>query len=364
MLTIYSQTHSTGVDETVNGALINVRGLNEGYGSFAWRCLNASVALGLYIWHAIWPEGVHVLYLPQVGKVPDQAVLGLCVLGAVAGAFIFAWWRFRGARGVLAGGALWALAAVGPTLGVAGGFGFHALADRFTYVPAMAIGFLVLVASGGRMRGRWRRLVVCGIALPMAGGIAAWGAWHARTYRSNITLFEQAARCDAKHFVAHGELGAEYCKMGRVAEGIALLRGCLAAYPVKDVAVHLANTLATRGWQEDFAEIKRLCAGVTEKDSSIVQCKALDAMGTVAMFEHRWGDAIVQFTRALQLPTARILGDDTPMRLAMCHFNVKDWKKAQPILVRLAGSKRPEVRAKAREMLQLIWQAEKPSVML
>ena len=37
---------------------------------------------------------------------------------------------------------------------------------------------------------------------------------------------------------------------------------------------------------------------------------------------------------------------------------------AKPILTKLAASKRPEVREKAREMLQIIWNAERPQVFL
>ena len=181
-----------------------------------------------------------------------------------------------------------------------------------------------------------------------------------------MTLWEQAAICDPTHYVAIGELGAEYCRMGKVDEGIGLLRYCLSVHRTPDIAAHLADTLATRGRREDFAEIKELCSHVPEGEEAgaAARAKADDALGTVAMFEMRWDEAKARFSRALASSVARQLGDDTPMRLAMCHFNTKDYEKAKPILNRLAASRRPEVRAKAREMLQLIWRAERPQVFL
>lgn len=367
-LASYSQTHVTGVD-TPSG-VIDIRGLYEGYGSFGWRCLNAAVALGMYIWHGLTGQGIHILYLPRIDARPADMWLGLGMLAAATAAVALAFWRLRRLRWAIAGCALWFLGTIGPTLGIAGGFGCHAYADRFTYWPMMAFGVLACCAAaewGVSGRGaRWARRLACAAAVLAVGYYGWMGHQNAATYRANVTLWEQAAICDPTHYVAIGELGAEYCRMGRVDEGIGLLRYCLSVHRTPDIAAHLADTLATRGRREDFGEIKELCSHVPEGEEAgaSARAKADDALGTVAMFEMRWDEAKARFSRALASSVAKQLGDDTPMRLAMCHFNTKDYEKAKPLLNRLAASKRPEVRAKAREMLQLIWRAERPQVFL
>ena len=366
-LATYSQTHVTGVD--IKPGIVDIRGLYEGYGSFAWRCLNAAVALGMYFWHAATGRGIHILYLPKVDARPDDLWLGLASLAVVTAAVAWAFFRFRAMRAVIAGCALWFLGTIGPTLGVAGGFGCHAYADRFTYWPMMAFSVIGVVAAAKAMSavssgGALRAGVV---ALSLAVAYYGWAGYcNAATYRANVTLWEQAAISDPRHYVAYGELGAEYCRMGRVDEGIALLRYCLGINRRSDIAAHLADTLATRGRMEDFAEIKELCSHVPEGyDSDVAtRAKADDALGTVAMFEGRWDEAIARFTAALGSSVAKQLGDDTPMRLAMCYFNTRRYDMAKPILTKLAASKRPEVREKAREMLQIIWNAERPPVFL
>jgi hypothetical protein len=365
VLATYSQTHVTGVD--IKPGIVDIRGLYEGYGSFAWRCLNAAVALGMYFWHAATGHGIHILYLPKIDARPDDLWLGLASLAVVTALVAWAFFRFRATRFAIAGCALWFLGTIGPTLGVAGGFGCHAYADRFTYWPMMAFSVLGVVAVA-RAAVPPRLAVRVGVAaLSLAVAYYGWAGYrNAATYRANVTLWEQAAISDPRHYVAYGELGAEYCRMGRVDEGIALLRYCLGINRRSDIAAHLADTLATRGRMEDFAEIKELCSHVPEGyDSDVAtRAKADDALGTVAMFEGRWDEAIARFSAALGSSVAKQLGDDTPMRLAMCYFNTRKFDMAKPILTKLAASKRPEVREKAREMLQIIWNAERPQVFL
>lgn len=359
LLTCYSQTHGTGL-ETPGESLVDVRTLNEGYGTFAWRCLNAAVALGMHFYHAVTTDGIHLLYLPKVDARPDDLILGLVCLALVTALTVWAFVRLPRRRMVIVGCALWFFATIGPTLGVAGGFGFHAYADRFTYWPFMAFSVL-----GGLLIAPQRtgvRRTVAGV-LTVACLFYAFAAFcNAATYCANFRIFEQAAISDPNHYVARGELGAEYCRMGRVDEGVALLRDCLYARPTPEIAAHLATTLATRGKREDIPEIRELCSHVPPDASPAARSKADDALGTAAMYEYKWDEAIGYFKAALSSPFADGLGEDTPMKLAMCYFNKKDYANARKRAQRLATSTRPSVRDKAREMLQRIWQAERPQV--
>ena len=42
------------------------------------------------------------------------------------------------------------------------------------------------------------------------------------------------------------------------------------------------------------------------------------------------------------------------MRLAMCHWNIKQYAAAAPYLMRLSASQRPDISAKAKELLSMM----------
>jgi hypothetical protein len=110
------------------------------------------------------PVGIHLDYRAVPGGWPVQGALGLGVLAVLAAG---AWWWCRRIRrraeqdqafdraGLFLMGAviLWFFAALAPTLGIFGSFGEHARADRFLYLPAMALpiaGVLLYGARGAR----------------------------------------------------------------------------------------------------------------------------------------------------------------------------------------------------------------------
>ena len=167
-LAVYSQTHPEGRPEL---ALFTA--------SLPWRLLNAAVSTGLYLFQALVPVGLHLDYRATPGHFPLDGLLGLATLAAVALVFGFilyrAWKKGRQADGgtgtdaqervppVLTVRRLLALllffcAALAPTLGIFGSFGEAARADRFFYLPSLALsfglGFFVLDLSRTARRGR------------------------------------------------------------------------------------------------------------------------------------------------------------------------------------------------------------------
>ena len=151
-LAMYSQTHPAGHE---------VRALFSA--SLPWRLLNAVVAIGLSLFQMVVPVGIHIDYRAVPGQWPIHGLLGcltfaLCLVPS-------AWCLvccFRasilsarpapstkhqalGTKHQALTTILWFLAALLPTLGIFGSFGEHARADRFLYVPMMAVAFAVRV---------------------------------------------------------------------------------------------------------------------------------------------------------------------------------------------------------------------------
>ena len=116
-----------------------------------WRISNAIAAYGCYLFHSVWPVGLAVQCIARYPAPPRFLQIGIVATVATA---VFVIWRLKchTRRGShlpdhaddwpLAGVLFFAVAVL-PFLGLSG-FGFHAYADRFTYVPSVGLSLLVV----------------------------------------------------------------------------------------------------------------------------------------------------------------------------------------------------------------------------
>ena len=346
ILATYSQTHGTGED---------ARGLF--YSTFSWRLLNALVSLGIYFYHFIVPVGLQFWYRPIRGGLPLHTPLALITLGVVTAAWCIAFWRCRDRRRVLLVTAFWFCAGIGPTLGVAASFGNHAFADRFTYLPMMAVSILIVFLLPGV---KFLNLKYFVLLMPLLA-FAALAFDYTRTYRNNLTAFENVARWDPNHCYAWTNIGSEtILRTGDFKKGIECFRRSLALFPTDEAENQLATALISVNDPKDEDEIVRLCMkgadwktspkeGViplipAEKDKDGFR---MEALGVISTRHRDWPNAIRCFETAL----SREPREDTRMRLAMCYWNLKRHDEAIPHLRILERSQRPDISAKARELL-------------
>ena len=365
-IAVHSQTNAEGME---------ARGLYEGYGSLAWRCLNAAVALGLYIAQTVVPVKVHIMYRPVVGGVPHGAFVGLAVLcAAAAGVCVLSGRVFGGGRRprragdvdgqgarfrgrVALAGVLWFLAAVAPTLGIAGGFGDQARADRFLYLPAMGLSLALMAAMAGR-GGRAGRVVLpaASAVLLCVYGAAAWA--NASTYETDYSVFANVLRHDPEHPLALAHVGTELCaRMGRPDEGIECYRRALKCEnPSEDTAAQLAYSLAVRNGPGDAQEIVNLCSNLVERPELDVRGMATEALGIVAMRGGGWRDAARFLDASIRAEQRKMEPDEAMVRLAICRYRLGEKDKAEALLKPLAmRSGNKKVRDKARALLQALW---------
>lgn len=348
-LATYSQTHGDA----------DGRGLF--YSTFSWRLLNAAVSLGIFFYHTVVPVGLQFWYRPIRGGIPLHTALGLVSLALVTGGFLLALWKCRAHRRTLLMTALWFCAAISPTLGIAGSFGNHAFADRFTYVPMMALSIMiVLVAPDGLVS---RRILSCGLLL-FSLFIIPFSFSYARTYRNNMAAFENVARWDPGHAYAWTNIGIEtIAKTGDFEKGIACFRKSIALFPTEEAQDELGYALSVRNDPKDEAEVVDFCMKRADWKTSpkegviplIPETKDRDgfcseALGVVSTRHQDWPNAI----RCLAASFQRGGREDTRMRLAMSYWNMKRRDLAAPHLQVLSASPRPDIAAKARELLSAI----------
>lgn len=156
------------------------------------RLLGACAAFGIYLRNTLWPQWLAPQCIKTWPMLPRFWLPGLVISG------LWGWWLFKSIAArwsrrkdeatvetfdgfpvrltfrfaqdpLLAGGAWFALALV-PMLGIVS-FGFHAFADRFTYIPSVGLSVIAMIGIGrlARRLGRLPTLVACSLAVLALG---------------------------------------------------------------------------------------------------------------------------------------------------------------------------------------------------
>ena len=184
-LAVYSQTHAEGYA---------VRELFSA--SLPWRILNAAVATGLSLFQLVVPVGIHLDYRAVPGRFPIDGAVGLSALALAA--VLFAAAALKRHRDAARSTRLFALAlffsaALVPTLGIFGSFGEHARADRFLYLPMMAVS---IALSLWRTR-RPKTAAAAGSVVVLAALALSYPV--VASYRNDHAAFSRALKFDPDH---------------------------------------------------------------------------------------------------------------------------------------------------------------------
>lgn len=304
-IAVYSQTHAAGYAER---ALYTA--------PLWWRALNAAVSVGLYLIQSIVPVGLHADRLIMTGSMPFGTVAVIAFFAAMAIAALIQRNRETVRRALP--WAVFFLAAVTPVLGLFGSFGREAMADRFSYMPCVALAALVAITIPRLAVSRSAGFVVY---------IAAWTVFTwmlAGTWRNDYTLFSRVLAVDPNHPRALYHVASEECaRFGDLDSGIEHFRRSLAIENSFDTAAQLCYALARRGQPFDFAEVR--CYGSeAERDHSLDRKgMMLEALGMAAMYEGRWNDAASCFEDSIKAPRRFYPADEARRLLAICRRHLQ-----------------------------------------
>lgn len=378
-IAVYSQTHAKGYD---------VRNLFTV--PFLDRSLNALKSIGLYIFKTFIPFDLHIDCRWGTSELPADGwgvilaagtglVLLMCwFLYSFNSRFPFFPFQRRAQRacptvsdslfsGVHGASALplpssllillFFLFSIAPTLGVFGSFGREARADRFMYIPAMAISVLLVSWWSAKRRPAFLNWVltfaVLAYLLPTLRLIP--------TFKNDYTVFSRVLECDPVHPRALSHVASEECARFRDFDsGIRHFRDSLACEWNRDTACQLAFALATRGRTDDMKDIRVLgeSTGIAKNPETDRKGLMLEALGMAAIKERRWNEAVVFFAAAIRAPARLYPADDAYARLGVALANGGRHKEAEQVFSALAkpgSGVRESVRTFAERSLERLF---------
>lgn len=216
----------------------------EKYLPFDSRLANAFVSFVTYLVKIFWPHDLAVFY-PFPDQLPAGQVAGAALLiFIISAAVIIAIKRWP----YLFVGWLWYTITLLPVIGIIQ-VGDFAMADRYTYLPAIGIG--VMLAWGipllfQRADLREKILIPAGI---LALAILAVLSWQqCRYWKNSIDLFSHALQVTKNNTLAHNSLGVALVDAGRTKEAIAHYQAAIKINPYNDKAhSNLGLALAAEG---------------------------------------------------------------------------------------------------------------------
>ncbi len=192
------------------------------------RLLNAAAAYGMYFKNTVWPIDLAMQCTQKWPNLPRFVWPGLMISLAVAlyitRRLLGLWddrkrliqkdekamlpsFRYAGKSDFLLAGALWFSVAIVPMLGIAN-FGYHSFADRFTYIPSIGLGLLIMgVVDKFPIRRRMLHVLYCVILIPIMVLLLRQETF----WRDDQTIWEHTIAIDGEDSaVAHGALGMYY----------------------------------------------------------------------------------------------------------------------------------------------------------
>ncbi len=334
------------------------------YAPLGERLLNAMVAVGLYLAQMVVPVGIHLDYRVVLGGWPLNGALGLSVFVVAVLLLIYCLKALKAINGLNGPNGLNGLKALMffavallPTLGLFGSFGEHARADRFLYVPAMAVPLFVAGWISGVSRSssasRMPRIAFC-VLLVILPIFAAISFRVAATYRDDLSAFSRTLACDPHHWRALAHVGEAECAANNLDAGIDHLRLSRKVYPRETTDGKLAYALMRRGRSADWDEIRAVCAPYAADPSRDAKGQALEALGTAELKARDWPNAALHLSRSILAPARFYSSADAKLKLAYAWHNGGRRTDARKLFEAISRSTRADLSAKADEVLSVL----------
>jgi protein O-mannosyl-transferase len=185
--------------------------------TFAVRLNNSIVAYSMYLWKAVWPSQLAVLY-PHPGN--SLAVWKIAVSATVLLSITAVVIRCPSRRYLLTGW-LWFLGTLVPVIGIVQ-VGFQSMADRYAYIPLIGVFVMAVWAASDRAQ-HWKLKPAWSVVPAFVILLAL--SWTARRqlryWDSGIDLWTHTLAVNPANFIAHDNLGDALLMQGKPDEAYA-----------------------------------------------------------------------------------------------------------------------------------------------
>jgi tetratricopeptide (TPR) repeat protein len=298
-----------------------VQNLSEKNFPAAARWANVPIAYVRYLSKIFWPFHLSFFYSYRAWPMLEVVEAGI-LLGLISGVVV---WRWR-KQPYLAVGWGWFIGMLVPVIGLVQA-GSQAMADRFTYLPSIGIGIMVVWAIH-----EWaprRPAIIAGVLFLAACSILA--SQRVPIFRDSETLWRATLREDPNSPVALDNLARCLIDQQRFAEAIASEHEALAIRPTDAEAKNnlaiidlrtgkiddaVTEAQASLGLQPHNAQAYDIMAQADLKKGRVGEAKdayrkALELdpslaeawcnLGFCLLQQHRTGDAVVAYQKALDL---------------------------------------------------------------
>jgi protein O-mannosyl-transferase len=242
------------------------------------RLANVPVSYARYLGKMIWPTDLAVLY-PMPGHWAWWQVVGAVLVLVLVSLWVVL--RARSAPYLIVGWLLF-LGMLFPTIGVIQ-VGFHAIADRYTYLPLIGP-FIALVwcaADQAALR-HWPRAVLtwAAVVVLLVCSYLTWG--QAGTWRNGYTLWSHCLAVDPDNVIAHYDLGYVLQHSDKMDEAMEQYRAALRLKPdYFEANLALGIALVRRDQMQEATNYLAMAARLDPRDlsSRVDLGRALAALG-------------------------------------------------------------------------------------
>ena len=191
------------------------------------RLGNAVVSYGRYLWKALLPFDLAVIYplLPDISAARIVGALFVLIL------FSFVAACYARMRPYLLVGWLWFVGSLIPVIGLVQ-VGEQAMADRYTYLPLIGI-FVAVVWAIADCAEYWkiRWKTVTAVAALVVGICTVATSHQLQYWRDDVALFTQATRVTSQNATAHALLADALLRVGEEEEATKHLEKALQIQP-------------------------------------------------------------------------------------------------------------------------------------
>ena len=258
------------------------------------RVENAIVSYIQYIGKIAWPRNM-TIYYPFPDAIPFWQVAGALILLAAAFATVF--FLLKKAP-YLAVGWLWFIGTLLPVIGIIQGGRWPAVADRWTYVPAIGIFMIISWGGASLFRKLSEKTAVRAIAAIAAIAVLMLVSHNQlKHWKNSITLFSHALNVTKNNDVAHYNLGVALGEKGDMDQAIHHYYEGLKINPnMAEGHNNLANALIKKGMLDQaIAHFRH----ALELNPELVQ--AHSNLGNALIEKGLIDPAIEHFSQALKL---------------------------------------------------------------